>query len=131
MTTPIKHGSKEYWQALADVASSQEAKRIRAGIRVQVDGGRKHKGRTGTVTRHQQTKFGYPFRYGGDANIALRQMMGREGYVALVTPDDGKDTTPFWVACQHLTPLPLKPGSCPDCGAALTPSGACSVPCGK
>lgn len=131
MDESTKHGSKSYWQALADIAQGPNAKRIYAGIRVQVEGGRKHKGRTGLVTRHQESKFGYPFRYASGASLDLRHMMGRDGYVALVTPDDGKDTVPFWVACQHLTPLPLKPGSCADCGAALTQTGACSVPCGR
>lgn len=93
-------GSREYFQALAAIAEAQP--RIYQGLRVVVSGGRKHLGKTGTVTRHQRSRYSNALRYASGASLDLRIMMGRAGFVALITPENGEPA--FWCACEHLTP---------------------------
>jgi hypothetical protein len=99
----IRFGSREYWQALTNIVPDD---RIYRGLRVTVEGGRKHKGRTGSVTVHKQSPYEHDvFRYASGASLDLRLMRGRDGFVALVTPDDDGHPKPFWVPCKHLMPL--------------------------
>ena len=101
-TGHIPFGSSEYWGALRDIAATD---RIYQGLRIRVEGGRKHKGRTGIVTRHQRSAYSTALRYASGASLDLRIMRGRDGFVALVTPDDDGDPKQFWVPCEHLMPL--------------------------
>lgn len=97
MTTT--YGSRDYWQAVADVAQKQPI--IRQGIKVEVVAGRKHKGLSGTVSRIMPSKFGFPFRYKSGASLDLAHMLKREGYCALVKPASGPEV---WVPCEYLMP---------------------------
>jgi hypothetical protein len=98
-TSTIHFGSSEYWGALTKILMPD---RIYAGLRVEVTGGRKHKGRTGVVTRHQRSAYEQDvFRYASGASLDLRIMLGRDGFAALVTPDEG---APFWIPCKYLMP---------------------------
>lgn len=94
-----KHGSKDYWQAIVDVAEKQPI--IREGIKVEIVAGRKYKGLKGTVERLMISRFGFPFRYKSGASLDLAHMMKREGYCALVRLASGGVV---WVACEHLMP---------------------------
>lgn len=108
---PIHFGSSEYWGALRDVVVGMND-RIYVGLRVTVEGGRKHKGRAGTVTRHKRSAYEqHMFCYASGASLDLRIMRGRAGFVALVTPDDGGDPRPFWVPCKYLMPESSSDGS--------------------
>jgi hypothetical protein len=79
------------WQAIANDLSNQ---RPSVGKRVKVTGGRKHTGKTGTVSRHQPSRFVNATRYASDAQAHMREMAGRFGYVVMVSPDDG---AAFWI----------------------------------
>src|SRR5690606_16246564 len=108
MSTAIHFGSSEYFGALRNVAEVN-GDRIYAGLRVKVEGGRKYKGRTGVVTCHKRSRYEQDvFRYASGASLDLRIMLGREGFVALVAPDDDSDPRPFWVACKHLMPAEFR-----------------------
>lgn len=111
MSDHIHYGSSEYWGALRDIAVGMNDS-IRVGLRVTVEGGRKHKGRIGTVTRHKRSAYEQNvFRYGSPASADLASMRGREGFVALVTPNDDGDPRPFWVPCKYLRPVSEGSGS--------------------
>jgi hypothetical protein len=97
LSAPV--GSKEYWQVIADIAQKQP--RIYAGLEVTVTGGRKHKGKTGKVTRHERSRYGFPFRYVTGASLDLMILEGRRGFRALVQPLEGPS---FWIDCDHLMP---------------------------
>lgn len=94
MTILSEH--RDAWQRIANAASEQ---RPCEGRRVRIVEGRKHKGRSGVVVRHQLSKFGDAFRYGGAANLHMREMQGRSGFVCLVEPDDGGSK--FWVNADY------------------------------
>ena len=67
----------------------------RVGKRVKVTGGRKHRGKAGTVKRHQESKFGAGNRYGGSSmSGALSDATGKHGFCCLVEQDNGET---FWV----------------------------------
>lgn len=92
----LNERTREAWQAIANDLSKQ---RPYAGRRVRIVGGRKHKGKEGTVTRHQLDHYEDAFRYGGEASQHMAQMAGRDGYVVMVRPDAGK---PFWVKARFV-----------------------------
>lgn len=93
----ITSENRDAWQALADEASKQ---RPYPGRKVRITGGRKHKGKVGTVMRHQRDRFdATAFRYGGEAALMLRDMEGRYGFCCLIQPEDG--TAPFWVKADY------------------------------
>lgn len=89
------------WRDLAVTVSEQ---RPSPGKRVRVTGGRKHVGKEGVVTRHEVNKYRDAFRYGGDANLHLREMMGRAGFRVCVEPECGED--PFWVDADKVEVIP-------------------------
>lgn len=86
----INADTLDMWKKLAADASAQ---RPSPGTRVRVTSGRKHKGEEGRVLRHEVNKFRDAFRYGGDANLQLREMMGRSGFRVQIQPDD---SGAFW-----------------------------------
>lgn len=91
----INESTRDSWQQIANDLSAQYPGVSR---RVAVVGGRKHRGKVGTVVRHQKSKFSDAFRYGGEANLHLREMAGRHGFCCLVETDDGER---FWVPAEH------------------------------
>ena len=86
-----------FWQDLANRASAQ---RPSVGKTVQVDKGRKHKGKIGQVIRHQIDKFQDAYRYGNEASHHMRDITGRYGWCCLIQCNDG---TTFWVKADYLT----------------------------
>lgn len=57
------------------------------------------------VLRHEVNRFDRSaFRYGGEANLQLREMRGRDGFRCQVRPDDGAES--FWINAEHLEVLP-------------------------
>lgn len=82
-----------FWKQLAVDLSAQ---RPYPGRLVLVTGGRKHNGKRGTVLRHWQDPGA--FRYGGEANLHMREMAGRSGFRCQV--DTGSEK--FWVNADHL-----------------------------
>lgn len=76
----INDKTREAWQHIADESSKQ---RPCVGRRVRVDRGRKHKGKIGTVIRHQRDQFVNPFRYGSAASHHMVVMDGRYGFVPI------------------------------------------------
>lgn len=97
----INSDNAEAWKQLA---KDVDAQRPSVGKRIHVVGGRKHKGKTGSVVAHTRSRFGSAFRYGGEANLHLREMMGRHGFIVLVHPDD--NGWPFWVDADKVEVLP-------------------------
>jgi hypothetical protein len=91
----INEETRDFWQQLANDLSKQRPYPSRL---VKVTGGRKHKGKEGVVVRHQYDKFSNAFRYGGDANLQMREMAGRAGFVCLV--DAGSER--FWVKADYV-----------------------------
>jgi hypothetical protein len=91
----INTETRDAWQAIANDLSKQ---RPYPGREVRVEAGRKHRGKTGRVLRHQCDKFGSAFRYGGDANLHMREMAGRYGFVVLVATE----TEQFWVKAEYV-----------------------------
>lgn len=84
------------WRQIAADVSRQ---RPYAGRLAIVFRGRKLRGETVTVVRHQRSKFGNAFRYGGEANLHLREMMGRSGFTCLVRSEGGVEG---WVSAENL-----------------------------
>lgn len=78
------------WQKLAD---SVEPNRPTVGRRVRVTEGRKWLGSEGVVTVHWRDSGSSAWRYGGDANLHLRDMAGRYGFRVKVRRGDGVE---FW-----------------------------------
>lgn len=93
----INADNKDFWQ---DIANKLSINRPYVGRRVKVTGGRKHLGRMGTVIRHEYDRYSSAFRYGGDANMHMREMAGRYGFIVLIKPDDGADN--FWVKADQV-----------------------------
>jgi hypothetical protein len=93
----INSENVEFWR---DVAKEADKQRPRTGRRVCVVGGRKHKGKEGLVTRHQHDQFSHAYRYGNEASMHMKDMVGRSGWVCLVQPDDGSQ--PFWVKADFV-----------------------------
>lgn len=92
----ITSENRDGWQRIADEASKQ---RPFPGRRVRIDGGRKYKGKIGTVVRHERSKFDRDaFRYGSDGNLMLREMQGRRGYRIQVRTAFGET---FWTEADH------------------------------
>lgn len=105
----INEETRAAWQRIADECGKQRPYR---GRKVRVDGGRKHKGKIGTVVRHQLDQFYDVFRYGGEASHHMAQMAGREGYVVMVQPDDGCQR--FWVKAHYVTCIDAEAGETTD-----------------
>lgn len=88
----INSDTVDFWRQLA---KDLEPQRPSPGKQVKVTGGRKHKGKSGIVLRHMRSHFkDYLWQYGSEANLHMRDLRGREGFVILVHPNDGPD---FWV----------------------------------
>jgi hypothetical protein len=87
----ITSENRDAWQALAN---DLDRNRPHVGRRVKVTGGRKYKGREGTVVHHMVSRFCDPFRYASDAQAHVREMAGRFGFVVRVRDDGGAE---FWV----------------------------------
>lgn len=83
------------WQRIADSLSEQ---RPYAGRRVSIVGGRKHKGKVGTVLTHMLDRYSDAYRYGSDASHQMRDMRGRSGWVCKVRFDDGSTG---WVKADY------------------------------
>jgi hypothetical protein len=92
----INEATRAGWQRIADDVSRQ---RPAPGRRAHVFRGRNLIGRKVTILRHERDRFSDAFRYGGEANLHLREMMGRSGFVCLVRSDDGLEK---WVKAQNL-----------------------------
>lgn len=88
--------NREAWQSLINDVGSDAP---RPGRHVTIEGGRKHKGRSGIVLRHQTDQYWTGHRYESAAQATLRQAMGRHGYIILVEPDEGGE--PFWVKADY------------------------------
>ncbi len=84
------------WQALANML---EGERPSVGKPVYVQGGRKHKGKFGTVVRHQRDQFSHAYRYGNDASHHMKDMAGTYGWACLVECG----TERFWIRADYLT----------------------------
>lgn len=95
----INSENREAWQALANEVSKD---RPYVGRRVTVTGGRKHKGKSGEVVRHERDRYVDAFRYGNEAQHHMTQMRGRYGYVVLI--DTG--TERFWTKADNVTCQP-------------------------
>ncbi len=95
----INSDTVDFWRQLANDLSAQ---RPSYGKRVRVTVGRKHIGKEGTVERHQVSRYGSAFRYGGEANLHMREMAGRDGFVCLVRDDGG---VAFWVPAENVEVL--------------------------
>lgn len=82
----------DFWKQLAADLSAQ---RPSPGRHIRVTASRKHKGKEGTVVRHEASRYDRAFRYGGEANLHMREMAGRSGFRVLVQ----HSTTPekFWI----------------------------------
>lgn len=87
--------NRDFWQ---DLANRLDADRPSAGRRVTVMLGRKNKGRTGIVLRHERSKYGQAYRYGSDASDHMRDMAGRYGWRVLIKTGDG---TTFWTEADY------------------------------
>lgn len=94
MDTVFTATNRDAWQRIADEASEQ---RPSFGKTVEIVSGRKHKGKTGIVVKHQVDQYA-DTRYKTDASLALREINGREGYVVLVKANDG---SLFWVKAEY------------------------------
>jgi len=93
----INEKTRGTWQDIANELSKQ---RPVPGRKVSITGGRKHKGKRGTVLRHQLDKFVDAFRYGGEANHHMTEMAGRFGYVCLVENMENPSDR-FWVKADY------------------------------
>lgn len=90
--------NRDFWQKLAnDLGPS----RPDPGKRVLVVGGRKHKGKTGTVVRHRRDQF-YHWYCVPEANAHLREMAGRAGFVVLVQTESDL----FWIRADYVEVQP-------------------------
>lgn len=94
MDSVFTKDNRDTWQRIADKASEQ---RPSVNKTVEIIAGRKHKGKTGIVVKHQVDQFA-DTRYKSDASLALREINGREGYVVLVKANDG---SLFWVKAEY------------------------------
>jgi hypothetical protein len=88
--------NRQMFQSLFD---SVAPKRPDVGKRVTVNSG-KHKRKCGIVTWHGVNKFSDAWRYGNDAEISLREAMGKFGYRVRIQPDEGE---PFFVEANNVT----------------------------
>lgn len=92
----LNEDTRAGWQILADIVSRQ---RPNSGRRAHVFRGRNLVGRWVAILRHERDRFSDAFRYGGDANLHLREMSGRDGFVCLVRDESGRSA---WVKAQNL-----------------------------
>lgn len=93
----INAATREAWQGLAQETGKA---RPHKGRRVEVKGG-KHKGKQGTVTRHQIDKFAKAYRYGSSASHMMMDLMGTHGWCCLI--ETGSET--FWTKATNVTCL--------------------------
>lgn len=91
------------WQAIGKLAEGMAAERPSVGKRVTVTGGRKHKGKVGTVFYHRPDAFGHPFRYCNDMQRAMREARGTNGFRVGIETDDGEK---FFTAANQVTVTP-------------------------
>jgi hypothetical protein len=98
----INEQTKDFWQKLA---VDLDATRPSIGKFVRIEGGRKHKGKTGRVIRHQIDKFGTAYRYKSDAQAHMADMRGREGWACQVEcgQDEHGATIRVWVKAHYCT----------------------------
>lgn len=84
----INADTVDFWKQLAADLSKT---RPYAGRRVRSTTTRgKNKGKTGVVIRHERDKYDISaWRYGGDANLHMRDMAGTYGFACKVRWDDG------------------------------------------
>lgn len=101
----INADTQAVWQDMANRLSEQ---RPSPGKHVKAMN-RKHKGRTTVVLRHERSKFGSAFRYGGEASLHMRDMAGRYGFCCLLQFDD--DGTTAWVDADKVDVLKGPPAS--------------------
>lgn len=93
----INDDNKAGWQQIANDVSRQ---RPYVGRTATVIHGRKLQGEHVTVLKHQHDQYDRnAFRYGGDASLQLREMMGRSGFVCLVRSDAGVER---WIKARYL-----------------------------
>lgn len=86
---------RDFWQQLANTAA---AERPSVGKLVLINRGRKHKGKVGTVTRHQRDAYSDAFRYGDSSSHFLKECRGRDGYIVLVKTEENET---FWVKADY------------------------------
>ena len=93
VATPVDMAERadRAWACLRDNAKSLSADSPRKGKRVLIEGGRKHKGKTGTVFYHGPDRFNPPGRYCGNGlQKAMYQILGVYGYRIGVETDSGE-----------------------------------------
>jgi hypothetical protein len=86
-------------EAWREIAKDLSAQRPYPGRRVEIVGGRKHKGRVGVVLIHCRDQYSSAFRYGGEANLHMREMAGRDGFV--VKCRDEMTNEIFWCKADY------------------------------
>ena len=84
--------------AWCQIAKDCAAERPSVGKHVTVTKG-KNKGKSGKVLRHQISKFGSAYRYGGDASHMMKDMMGRDGWCVQIECDGQR----FWTNADNVT----------------------------
>lgn len=84
------------WQALANSYKNHFPS---VGKTVKVIKGRKYKGLEGVIKRHQVDQY-FDTRYSSNAQVMLREMKGREGYIVLIQPNNGSRA--FWVKANYV-----------------------------
>lgn len=95
----INAENRDAWQKIADEASKN---RPFAGRKVRIERG-KHKGKVGSVQRHERDPYQPDaWRYGGEGCLALREMQGRYGFRVLVRPPVGDA---FWTKAEYAAVL--------------------------
>lgn len=90
--------NRESWNALF---ASVGAQRPSKGKRVRVVQGRTHRDTTGIVTWHGEDRYwmAEQRRYMSDAQLALNEARGRDGWRCRIAPDDG--SAPFFVSAAY------------------------------
>lgn len=84
------------WQDLIDRTGPQRPSK---GKSVTVDSG-KHKGKTGIVFWHDWDKYSGGTRYASDAQLVLREIIGRHGWRVGIKTADGEK---IFVAADKVT----------------------------
>ena len=95
----INADNREAWQQIANTVSVQHPG---AGKKVRVNAG-KHHGKEGIVQRHERDPFQRDaWRYGGEANLHMREMAGRYGFRIMVRTGAGET---FFTKADNVTVL--------------------------
>lgn len=96
----INADTAEGWRK---IAAQLEAQRPSAGKTVRVVGGRKHKGKIGTVQVHKLSRYSDAYRYASEAQAHMRDMRGRDGWVCRVLVlGAGSYSEAVWIDARHL-----------------------------